>query len=77
MRTMVRGLTRFFPNLVWRLAENIMKSADNKIAEYRKEFEEMEKEFERNIFEGTYVAATFILDQVKDLRKSSSLSYRL
>lgn len=32
----------------------------------------MEKQFERGIFENTYIVSTIILDEVKDLRESHS-----
>lgn len=55
-----------------RTIKYIVKNPSDKIAEYMSVFASMEKEFEREVFEGTYVVATLILTEVEKLRKSFS-----
>lgn len=58
--------------LAVRIAEYIVKSPYDQITEYMSVFASMEKEFERGVFEGTYIVTTLILDEVEKLRKSES-----
>lgn len=51
-----------------RFLENLVKSTRDKVAGYTKAFEDMEKEFETEVFEGTYIVTTIILGEVKDMR---------